>query len=145
MNIVTFPSIQTTFYNLTSFIIERKSEWFGYVVTKVRSGLTYLEDPRLASVAIFLANFPILELAHRICQLLVGMCLSNESSEKKTVSLVVEFTLGSALVIAGNMAFIKLTNISLSPYVIAPIVVATFMIKSSLENYLEQPTAADKI
>jgi hypothetical protein len=144
MNIVTFPSMQTTFQQITTFILEKKGEWLGHIVTKVKVGLTYLEDPRLASIALFFVNFGILELASRVSRL-VGLCLSKQTTAQKDIKFAFELTLTSALVILGNMAFIKVANISLNPYVVVPIVVVTFMIKQSLENYLEQPISADNL
>lgn len=124
------------FNSVETYLVSKSSEWAGRVITALKSGLTYLEDPRMASLTVFMTNFAILELAVRISRL-IGSCYRSSSEMGRRIKLAFEITVASGLTIVGNVALIKATGIALHPGVIAALIGATFMIKYNLENYLE--------
>lgn len=148
MKVLNSISLPEVFHKVTSYITAKSSEWAGYAVTKIKSALPYLEDPRIAGTAIFVVNFGILELAFRISQVVGLLCFSKETVSQKNIKSVFEMTLAGGLVVAGNVAFARATNISLHPLVISALVVASFITKYLLETCLEpqeQPIFVDKI
>lgn len=135
MNNINFASFQNNFNSTKNNFITKIGEWKGYLVVKIQSKLSYLEDPRIASTTIFMANFFILELAMRISQL-IGLCLPEETAIQKNSKTAFEFILTGVLTLGANIALIKATKISLNPIAIGAIVVVAFIIKTNLQNYV---------
>lgn len=136
MNNLNIASFQNAFNSIKNTAISKISEWRGYIVVKLQSGIPYLQEPRLASSAVLLVNFLILELAIRISQF-VGFCLPQKTVTEKNIKTAFEFTLAGALILGANVAFIKTTKISLNPFVVTAIVILTFIIKINLQRYIE--------
>lgn len=136
MNVLNFPFLQNAFNTARACLAAKSSEWAGHIVTKLQLSLPYLENPRRAGVAVFAVNFGILELAARLSQLSV-LFLPMRTATQRHIHLLFKVIVMTGLTVMGNSAFIKVTKIGLSPFVVTTIVVATFMIKYNIESYLE--------
>lgn len=140
MNALNFQVLQSTFNSAKSYVVQKSSDWSGRAVTTLKSALPYLEDSRIAGATVFVVNFVFIELAIRISQV-VGLCFPQETVAQRYIKSTI-FALSTAgLTFVANWFFIKATPIALHPLVITALVVATFMTRFLVENYLEpQPT-----
>ncbi len=129
MNWIALLNLENRFSSILPSLNSVASEWCGRAVAKLDLAISYLQDRRLASAAIIVANFVILEIAFRI-SVFAGFFLPKKESIRK----VCLFALVGALTLAGNMAFVKATKIKLDPLVVTALAMGTFFVKLKLEN-----------
>lgn len=139
MNTLNFSTLKIVFENVKTYIASKSSEWAGRVVITIKDGLTFLEDPRMASLAVVWFNFGILELAKRINQY-VSFCISDQVNDHERIKTAVHITVSGGLFVGGNIAFIKATGINLNPFVILAIAATTFVLKHGLDNCIKHQT-----
>lgn len=129
-------SLQDTASNVKAYLVSKAGEWSGRIVTKIKSSMIYLEDPRVASATIFLVNFGILELAIRVSQVLT-LCLPRRTVVQKKIKSGFEMILAGGLTIGGNITLIRMTGISIHPFSVVAIVAVVCIARHNLKNYLE--------
>lgn len=136
MNHLNISSVQTSFQSFKNEFILIGTLWLRRIVVQIKTSLPYLEDRRVASTAIFLVNFGIIELAIRIGEL-VGYCFPTDTKIKGNIKKSIEVTLTIGLTALGNCIFVKKTGISLNPLFITAIAIGSYMVRCKIADYLE--------
>lgn len=129
MDLVVSLNLKDAVGPVSAYISLKATEWYGRLVIHLKSAAGCLVDRRLASIAVIAMNFAILELAFRISTFARFFL-----PEMDSIRMVCLLPLAAALVFAGNVALIKVTNMTLHPLVVTSLVVATFIIKLKLED-----------
>lgn len=133
MNPIFRMSLKDSIGYIPAFIAAKASEWAGRAVVSFKQSLGYLQDPRIASMSIFSINFLIIEAATRIGRLL-AFFLPNKTVGQRNIKYVLLFPVTCGLVIAGNIVFLKATQIKLHVLAIAALIIASFVAKVELEK-----------
>lgn len=136
MNTFVFPSIKTSLNQISDGFLSTTTLWLGHAVAKIDASKVHLQDPRLASVFIFLSNFGIIELSYRIAQV-AGLCFSEDSDFERGVKYIAQGVVLLGFMSISNLAVLKTTDIALNRLMIVGIVAVTSMVKFNLESYLE--------
>lgn len=136
MNALVFPSIETSFNQISDLIFTTTTLWLNRFVDKIDASKILLQDPRLASAFIFGANFVIIELSYRVAQV-IGLCFSENSSVERHMKHAAQGVTLMGLILIGNMAILKITDIALNRLTVVAIIAVTSMVKVNLVSYLE--------
>lgn len=131
MGPLVIDNLKNVFTQAKGFVIAKTSEWGGRIVAYIKTGATYLNDPRYASCAVFLINFGIFEIALRLSKI-VELILPNETNTEDNIQFVARVIVGSGLVIAGNIFFVKGFGITLHPLVITALAIASLIVRHEL-------------
>lgn len=136
MRISPSVSFENPLQNVKNMFVAISSEWLSYIVTKMKGGAIYLQEPRIASAFIFLVNFSVLELSYRIAQI-TSWIFPKETETQALVKKVFQAVVITGLTFAANITLIRATGITLNRLVVVAIVVMSFMVKYNIHTYLE--------
>ncbi len=132
-----FPILFESFFNQLKIETKEKiNAWRGHFISHIKIGLSYLQDPRFASGAVFVINFAFLEIAFRISKVVENL-FPNNTKFQENFRYGFKLILATCLVTAGNVGFIKNTGITLHPLVVGTLAISSFIIKHQLEEYLK--------
>lgn len=137
MNPLISITLKEAYDKIVVYLTSKTTLWYGHTVAFLKSTVTSLKDPWVASIALFTLNFGILEIAFRIRNL-VGLLFPDRTLMQKRIKTACLLPLTGGIIYAANTAFIKATKIALHPLVVTLIVAASFFVKKQLERLSDQ-------
>lgn len=133
MNLLVTSSLQNLINQFKSYVIEQSSEWAGRIIAHLTLAKTYMQDPRYASGAVFLINFPIIEIATLVSQSVEYLLPKTYPNARYAGRHIVAVSLAAA----GNLMFVKWSSITLHPLVVTAIAVLSLTVKYELKKFAE--------
>lgn len=137
MSSVLLSTIYITFQTQKALIALKVSEWSGRVWSQLNLALEHLKDPQIASASVYAINFLIIELAERITKLVKFLFLKNLIQHQK-VETVYSLAMRVGIILAGNIALMKMITLPIQPLVISALAMASWITRWLLTSFLNE-------